>query len=115
MSNLQKIIEENERFESFDSFFAGLSSRNENRAMYLYEKYLQKHIHSSQLRLIEGFREMVREKMKPECAEFHDLSKGMSWTPCGTCGMRRSQMPLIDNSQSLDDLLSELGSINEIK
>jgi len=97
MNNLQKIIEENERFESFDSFFAGLSSRNENRAMYLYEKYLQKHIHSSQLRLIEGFREMVREKI--DTWEYTDLGNA-----------ERD----IKNS-SLKDLLSELGNINEIK
>lgn len=40
--NLAKILQEGE-IESFDSFFSGLSARDEKRAIQLYEQYIRGH------------------------------------------------------------------------
>jgi len=43
MNCTEKILAE---FESFDSFFAGLSMQDEKNAMKLYEKYVQSFLYS---------------------------------------------------------------------
>ena len=97
MSNLQKIIEENE--QSFENKygklllelvkFCGDKSRENVKEL------IKQTNHSSQLRLIEGFREMVREKHRKLLGSVEENDIWRS-------GYNRA----------IDDLLSEL---NEIK
>ena len=37
--------------------------------------------------------EAIPEEKKDDCDDFHDLTKGMAWTPCGNCGLRRDEEP----------------------
>lgn len=128
MSNLQNIIAENERiwiFIAYESdeygsvpifsklfnnheklkvFSAEHSKNNKDKVPGYHSDYLdltdKSFIHSSQLRLIEGFREMVREKIEM-IGEPQGFSDDCTWSK--------------GKKEGFIDLLSELGSINEIK
>ena len=60
MSNLQKIIEENEK--EFDKIKKDFIAFKKGEWWKSDEDYIKNLSHSSQLRLIEGFKEMVRKK-----------------------------------------------------
>ena len=67
--NTEKISAE---FESFDSFFAGLSMQDEKNAMKLYEKYIRSFFATSIAQALAEERERVREylshyKTKSDC------------------------------------------------
>ena len=64
--------------------------------------FFQSFLHSSQLRLIEGFREMVREKIERLREDYKH-------------GEITNDSYLSGAFENLDALLSELGDINEIK
>jgi len=95
MPNLQNIIAENEQnFEEWliRNIFSRFPSKKE-------EELVESAISAfdvTQLRLIEGFREMVREKMKVE--------------KLGLC----SDIQSIEYNEPLKEILSELGSINGV-
>ena len=61
MTNTDKILAE---FESFDSFFAGLSMQDEKKAMKLYEKYIQSLLVSKITQALAEERERVRGIVK---------------------------------------------------
>ena len=88
MSNTEKVLAE---FESFDSFFAGLSMQDEDNAMKLYEKYVQSFIATSIHQAIAEERESVREKAKK-------LKKDSTFF----------SVYRADYNEALDDLLSSL-------
>jgi ferritin len=76
MNNLQKIIEENEKDSRFQFISEFCNDHNGEirflRSVFYDEKdgaesileFIKKREHDSQLRLIEGFREMVKEKIE---------------------------------------------------
>ena len=98
MPNLKQIIEENKKSLNDTSLFRAGGSCWEVCDFEAICEDIKENNHLSQLRLIEGFREMVREKMLPErqrslvSQDWFD-----SWNDC------------------CDAILSELGNINEIK
>ena len=92
MSNLQNIIAENEK--EFDENFGSKTGGNMPVGELTQEK-IKSFIHSSHLRLIEGFREMVREQHRKLLGSVEENDIWRS-------GYNRA----------IDDLLSEL---NEIK
>jgi len=95
MSNLQNIIAENEK--EFDENFGSKTGGNMPVGELTQEK-IKSFIHSSHLRLIEGFREMVRDIQAK-----HYLDWGVKWELTDEQkGYRKCQL----------DILSEL---NEIK
>jgi hypothetical protein len=104
MSNLQNIIEENKKSLNDTSLFRAGGSCWEVCDFEAICEDIKENNHLSQLRLIEGFREMVRERI----------------------GMVDIAIKSVDEKEGLDSyfggqklilnrLLSELGSINEIK
>ena len=98
MTNLKQIIEENKKSLNDTSLFRAGGSCWEVCDFEAICEDIKENNHLSQLRLIEGFREMVREKMLPErqrslvSQDWFD-----SWNDC------------------CNAILSELGNINEIK
>ena len=105
MSNLQNIIEENKKSLNDTSLFRAGGSCWEVCDFEAICEDIKENNHLSQLRLIEGFREMVREKMKQVMVFDRSLKEGGG----------HSDFKAIEYNKALDDLLSELGSINEIK
>ena len=94
MSNLQNIIAENEKL--FDSQFPNLNDSTKDGG-YDARSYVKEFNRKSTLRLIEGFREMVREVFY----DFNDKEQDFE------CNQKVLKLR--------NALLSELGSINEIK
>lgn len=45
--------------------------------------------------LLTKIQEMIEDEKYDiiDCSDFHDLTKGMSWTPCGACGCKRCDTP----------------------
>jgi len=60
MNNTEKILAE---FESFDSFFAGLSMQEEKDAMKLYEKYVQSFFTTSITQALAEERERIKKEL----------------------------------------------------
>ena len=105
MNKIQQVLEENEECLNDFSWYSAphglirVTGIDDNGLDHLLrQENMVELLHSSQLRLIEAFKEMVREKMLPErqrslvSQDWFD-----SWNDC------------------CDAIISELGSINEIK
>lgn len=66
---------------------------------------------------LKEYLEKRKEVIDP-CHSFHE-SDGMSWTPCGHCGLRRDEKPKMDRqtisninyNQALDDLIADLPTL----
>ena len=98
MPNLQNIIEENKKSLNDTSLFRAGGSCWEVCDFEAICEDIKENNHLSQLRLIEWFREMVREKHRKLLGSVEENDIWRS-------GYNRA----------IDDLLSELGDINEIK
>ena len=103
MPNLKQIIEENKKSLNDTSLFRAGGSCWEVCDFEAICEDIKENNHLSQLRLIEGFREMVREKQKQAEVEEKqsDNDKIKAYFNGAYC--------------NLGALLSELGNINEIK
>ena len=99
-NNLNKIIEENELL--FDSQFPNLNCSNKEGG-YDARTYAKEFNRKASLRLIEGFREMVKG-----LKTYIDIDPGIIGNPY-------SEKASIIPTRKIDDILSELGNINEIK
>lgn len=66
MTTKSYIDEKVAEFESFDSFFAGLSTEDEKRAMQLYEEYIRKSLMTAYSKGREDMLEEVLKELPPE-------------------------------------------------
>jgi len=82
MTHIDKILAE---FESFDSFFAGLSMEDEENAMKLYEKYVQSFLTSKIAQAEKSGKDRMREALGCICKNLAPASVHFKDCPLGKC------------------------------